>query len=74
MQRNRQKALAQPVVTQMREDDPANDNRPKAGCEQHVWRFLMPGFQMCTNCGAIRRKPSNGTDSHAPRRRFWWRR
>lgn len=47
----------------MREDDHANDNKPRADdtCN-HTWRFLMPGFQMCTSCGAIRRKPSNGTE------------
>lgn len=36
-------------------------------CE-HTWRFLMPGFQMCTSCGAIRRKPANGTEDSAARR------
>lgn len=68
MQRSEQKALAQPIVMQPGEDSHANDNgQPFAGDCDHRWRFLMPGFQMCTSCGAIRRKPKNGSEGAAPR-------
>lgn len=56
MQANEQNRSVQPVVT-----------RASCGADcEHRWIFLMPGYQLCSKCGAIRKKPANGTEGAAP--------
>lgn len=67
MQRKDQKAYAQPRVIQLSEYRDARTAPLSADdtCD-HTWRFLMPGFEMCTSCGRIRIKPTESLVEPSP--------
>jgi hypothetical protein len=55
MQRSQVKRLAQPVVTQLHEWFRESVPQPVQSDHTHTWVWLMPGFELCTGCGAIRK-------------------